>query len=100
MLSLTTIVYIYCPRLGEAPRIEEERSGAGGKEGGVRLLATDQALPFPRAPPLASVAANAISRVGWACKSRSVRFGRRRRVRPRFPNLKSRSNCAGSGCDD
>ena len=37
MLSLTTTVYIYCPRLGEAPRIEEETSRARGKEGGVRL---------------------------------------------------------------
>ena len=28
MLSLTTTVHIYCPRLGEAPRIEEETSRA------------------------------------------------------------------------
>ena len=101
MLFLTTTVYIYCPRLGEAPRIEEERSRARGKEGGVRLLATDQALPFPRAPPLASVAAaTAISRVGWACKSRSARFGPVVAESVRGFRSLNLSNRADTDCDE
>ena len=72
MLSLTTTVHIYCPRLGEAPRIEEERSRVRREAYTTLGNGSSSALPA-RALPLASVAA--ASRVGWACKSRSVRFG-------------------------